>query len=474
MEIKSRDFKSRAAKACRDVRLGQTLKNAARVHRAKTDKAFSKFKRVQEFRTRARRAKEYALARLPELLTRLESRVREAGGMVHWARDAAEANAIVVRIATKNNVRSVVKGKSMVTEETGLNKALLDAGCEVLETDLGEYIVQLAKEPPSHITAPAVHKTRSQVANLFAEKLGSPRTENIEQLTLTARAALRQKFLDADMGVTGANMAVAETGSIVLVENEGNIRLTATAPPIHVAVMGIEKVVDNLDDMAVILSLLARTATGQTLSSYTSVITGPRLAGESDGPKQFHLVLLDNGRSAILRDPTLREILYCLRCGHCLSVCPVYEKVGGHSYGWVYPGPMGSVLTPLLAPPGEAEDLPFACTGCGACVEECPVRINIPKLLLVLRSKTSGHETGVRVFAWLARHPGMYRAALAALRTLDPNLAATRHAPVLGRPLRTWIRNRSLPGLKKPFSKRWPSLEKELESLRDKHDQQRP
>ena len=468
METKNSDFRTRSAKACLDVHLGQTLKKAACVHKAKTDKAFLKFERVEEFRALAHEVKERSLSKLPELLTRLEASVRKAGGVVHWARDASEANAIVLGIAAKNQVRSVVKGKSMVTEEIGLNKALLDTGCEVLETDLGQYIVQLANEPPSHITAPAVHKTRFQVADLFAEKLNVPRTEDIGELTLTARAALRQKFLCADMGVTGANMAVAETGSIVLVENEGNIRLTVTAPRIHVAVMGIEKVVENLDDAAVILSLLARTATGQTLSSYTSVITGPRRDGELDGPYEFHLILLDNGRSAIFSEPALREILYCLRCGHCLSVCPVYEKVGGHSYGGVYPGPMGSVLTPLLAPVGEADDLPFACTGCGACAEECPVQINIPKLLLALRAKNPKGKKGSQTFAWLAGHPGAFRAAASALRGLDPKLEKTRRAPILGRPLRAWAKNRSLPRLKKPFSKRWPNLEKELGKLRDK------
>ncbi|MDY7000565.1 MAG: LutB/LldF family L-lactate oxidation iron-sulfur protein [Thermodesulfobacteriota bacterium] len=469
MGIKEGDFRTRSAMACGDVQLGRTLKKAALVHRAKIDKAFAKFERVEEFRGLARAAKEHALDKLPELLTRLEDRVRDVGGVVHWAGDANQAKAIVLGIAQKNQVRSVVKGKSMATEEIGLNKALLDAGIEVLETDLGQYIVQLANEPPSHITAPAVHKTRFQVADLFAEKLNVPRTEDIGELTLTARAALRQKFLCADMGVTGANMAVAETGSIVLVENEGNIRLTATAPRIHVAVMGIEKVVENLDDAAVILSLLARTATGQTLSSYTSVITGPRLAHELDGPEEFHLVLIDNGRSAIFSEPDFREILYCLRCGHCLSVCPVYEKVGGHSYASVYPGPIGCVLTPLLAHGGEADDLPFACTGCGACAEECPVRINIPKLLLALRNKNPKGETRAKAFAWLAGHPGMYRATASALRSLDPKLAKARRAPILGRPLRAWAKNRSLPKFKKPFSKRWPRLEKELEILKGKH-----
>ena len=255
------------------------------------------------------------------------------------------------------------------------------------ETDLGEFIIQLAGEPPSHIIGPAVHKNKAQIADLFAEKLGVPRVETPKELTRIAREKLREKFVHADMGITGANAAVAETGSIVLLENEGNIRLSTTIPRIHVALMGIEKVIPTLDDLATLLALLPRSATGQKLSSYTTIITGPRRPGEADGPEEFHLILLDNGRSRILADPDRRECLYCVRCGCCLNTCPVYRKAGGHSYGWVYSGPIGAVLTPQLIPARLARDLPFASTLCGACGDVCPVKIPLPKLLLTMRQR---------------------------------------------------------------------------------------
>jgi L-lactate dehydrogenase complex protein LldF len=320
-------------------------------------------------------------------LLRLEEKITQLGGKVHWAATAARAREIIEKLAMDRGVKRVVKGKSMVTEEIALNEGLINRGIEVSETDLGEFIIQLAEEPPSHLVGPAIHKTKEQVSELFSEKLGVKLMEDPGEMTMLARQTLRRKFLDAQMGITGANFAVAETGAIVLFENEGNIRLTTTLPKIHVAVMGIEKVVPSLDDLGVLMKLLARSCTGQKLSSYVSMISGPKGEGERDGPEEFHLVIIDNGRSRILGDDDLREILYCIRCGACLNFCPVYMKIGGHAYGWVYSGPIGSILTPQLINKKQAYLLPYASTLCGACAEVCPVKINHPKVLVALRKK---------------------------------------------------------------------------------------
>lgn len=275
----------------------------------------------------------------------------------------------------------------MTTEEIGLNAALEAAGIEPLETDLGEYIIQLAGEAPFHIIAPALHKTREEVTELFMEKLGSRRLETREALTQEARRILRDGFRQADLGISGVNFAVAETGTIAVVENEGNARLSTSLPRVHIAVMGMEKVIPDLASLGIFLKILARSATGQKMSSYTSLITGPRRGDEEDGPEAFHLVVLDNGRSQLLADPELREALRCIRCGACLNVCPIYRHAGGHSYGWVYSGPIGSVITPSLVGRDQASALPFASSLCGACRDVCPVRIDLPRMLLAQRRK---------------------------------------------------------------------------------------
>ena len=359
----------------------------------------------EALRDRAREIKQHTIENLDSYLLRLEENVKRLGGTVHWARTGADARSIILELARQNNVTRVVKAKSMVTEEIELNEALEEAGIEAVETDLGEYIVQLAHEKPSHILAPAIHKSKGDISILFAEKLGAANLVEAEELTLVARKRLREKFLTAGMGVTGANFGVADTGTIVLVENEGNIRLSTSLPRIHVALMGIEKLVPSLDDLAVFLKVLARSASGQKMSSYVSFITGPRRPGEADGADEFHLVIIDNGRTRILADAEMRESLYCLRCGACLNVCPVYQKIGGHAYGSVYSGPIGSIITPAFAGLEKAKDLPFASTLCGACREICPVRIDIPRILLKLRSdwsETKSDERGPTVVERLA------------------------------------------------------------------------
>lgn len=421
----------------------------------------------------ARAIKEESVARLDQYLIQLEESVTRIGGTVHWARTAGEAVGIILELAHKNSVKHVVKSKSMATEEIELNEALEAAGIEAVETDLGEYIVQLAKEKPSHILAPAIHKSKGDVSDLFREKLGINDLREAEELTLAARKQLREKFCTAEMGITGANFAVAETGTIVLVENEGNIRLSTTLPRIHVALMGIEKVIPRLADLAVFLRILARSASGQKMSSYVSFITGARREAEADGAREFHLVLLDNGRTRILADAEKRESLYCLRCGACLNVCPVYQKIGGHAYGSVYSGPIGSVITPPMVGLERAKDLPFASSLCGACREICPVRIDIPHMLLNLRSDWAESENGgrggprlserlaIKAWAFTMRHPALYNLIFRAAALFQGPMLKDGKFESLPFAFGGWTANRDFPKLaRRSFRSLWRDTEK--------------
>lgn len=457
MDVTTRRFRQNTEDACRNGTLRAVLDHATRYFQSKRAAALAVFDGREEHFARARAARLTALSRLPELLEQLEQNASAAGVHVHWAVDAAEASALISGIARENNVRVVVKGKSMITEEIGLNAALQNAGAEVWETDLGEFIVQLAGEAPSHIIAPAIHKSRAEVAELFLEKLGLE-GQSIPELTLLARQALREKFLTADMGVTGVNMAVAKSGSVILVENEGNIRMSTTCPPLHVAVMSLEKVVATLEDAADVLRALPRSATGQRMSSYVSVLTGPRKAGEADGAKEMHLVILDNGRSKILADPILAEALLCFRCGACVNACPVYQTVGGHAYGWIYSGPIGAVLNSLLLPPDDSRDTPYGCTLCGACAQACPLGIDHPKMLLALRQQLRTGSALGALHTLLARHPLAYRAAADAACAVDPDLNLLARLPGLPG-VKGFARSRRLPSLKTPFSARFRALQ---------------
>lgn len=414
-------------------------------------------------RNQARAIRAKSLARLDELLVQLADNVEQHGGHVCWAPDAATAQRYIVDLARARGVKLVVKSKSMASEEIHLNHALEEAQLEVVETDLGEYIIQLAGETPSHIIAPAIHKTREQVRDLFAQHLGMPPTDDIPTMTRTARQALRQRFLQADMGISGVNFGVAESGAIVIVENEGNARLTTTAPRIHVAIMGIERVTESLDDLGVLLQVLARSATGQKLSVYTSIISGPAREGEPDGPEEFHLVLLDNGRSQIIGSE-YAESLMCIRCGACLNACPVYQAIGGHAYGGVYSGPIGAVLTPLLQPDlPDVYQLPYASSLCGACQEVCPVRIAIPDLLLRLRADAVRkgksplvERAAIEGYRVMMNNPKLYRTGgrLAAIGTrLIGRKGRIRRLPP---PLNAWTHRRDFPVFpKKSFTELW-------------------
>jgi L-lactate dehydrogenase complex protein LldF len=344
---------------------------------------------ADDVRNAARAMRARTIAKLPQLIEQFADNLLANGVHVHWAADGAEANAAIVAIAERIGARKVVKGKSMATEETHLNDALARVGAEVVETDLGEWIIQLDHDVPSHIIAPALHLDRNDIKRIFDSHAGANDVSNEpEELNRFARRTLRQKFLEADLGISGCNLAIAETGSILLVENEGNGRMCTTLPRVHVAVMGMERLVETWADANLVLNLLARSGTGQVLTSYTNIITGPKRDGDADGPEEVHVVILDNGRSTLLGSE-FEEMLNCIRCGACLNVCPVYRQTGGHAYGWVYSGPMGAVLTPLLAGKDnpEAAEVANASTLCGACHDACPVGIPLQDLLLAARRK---------------------------------------------------------------------------------------
>ena len=414
----SHRFPSRAGLALADEGLRVALDRARQGFIGNRRKAVDALPEFETLREAARGLKEHTLSNLDLYLEKFEENVVAGGGAVHWAADAAEARAAVLAICRRAGARVVTKGKSMVGEEVALNEALEDEGLEVVETDLGEYIIQLANETPSHIVAPAIHKTREQIRDLFTEHhaalgLGAPGLGNAE-LVSRAREVLRRDFFRSDLGITGANFLVAESGSTIIVTNEGNGDLSNTLPRVHVVIAGIEKVLPTFEDVSTVLRLLARSATGQEMSVYTTVSTGPRRAADLDGPAEYHVVLVDNGRSAMLGGE-FREMLRCIRCGACLNHCPVYHAVGGHAYGWVYTGPMGSVLTPLIVGLDEAYHLPNACTLNGRCEQMCPMSIPLPSMLRKLRTRgferglgTRTSRIGLAAWGFLARNPRLY------------------------------------------------------------------
>jgi L-lactate dehydrogenase complex protein LldF len=409
----------RVERAVRDVRLRQFVENAAELkHRGRVNACRDAFgERYDAVRQLAGRIKQHTLDHLDHYLDRFTAAATAAGAVVHFALDGAEANRICLGLAQEQGCRLVVKSKSMVTEETRLLPALEGAGIETIETDLGEFIVQLDHDAPSHIVTPMIHKDRKAVARAFVRELGAEYTEDPRRLTIIAREHMRAKFRRAEMGISGANFLVAQTGSLVVCTNEGNADLAMGAPRVHVALVGIEKLVPRLEDLSVFLKLLARSATAQPLTVYTSIITGVRRAGEHDGPEELHIILVDNGRTELLREPT-RELLRCIRCGACLNACPVYRKVGGgHAYGAVYSGPIGAVITPLMKGLENYADLPRASSLCGACFQACPVHIDIPSHLVRLRRELVsrrveglGKRVVMRAWAGGMRSGLMYRA----------------------------------------------------------------
>ncbi|MCG0239053.1 MAG: LutB/LldF family L-lactate oxidation iron-sulfur protein [Firmicutes bacterium] len=430
--------------------------------------------RLQPLRDWARDAKDRVLSDHRRHLEQFVRAVRERGGFVHVAATPEEAVARVVAIARRHGARLAVKSKSMATEEIHLNAGLEAAGVEVVETDLGEYIIQLAGERPVHIVGPSIHYDREAVARLFSRHLGEPMPPDPEALTQVARRVLREKFLAAEIGITGANFGVAETGTVVLVTNEGNGRMVTTLPRVLITIMGLEKLVGTWADLEPLLTLLPRSATGQTLTSYVTAITGPRRPGEADGPEEFHVVILDAGRSRLLGTP-FQPALRCLRCGACLDACPVFRQVGGHAYLPPYSGPIGVVITPLLKGMEAAGEVLDLCSLCGACTEACPVQIPLHRFILDLRHQRMASPRAsrwerllFRFWAWAWRTPGRYRWTVRLLRALARPFVRDGRLRWLPGPLAAWGEGRDFPApAARPFHERWADLAREAEPERN-------
>jgi L-lactate dehydrogenase complex protein LldF len=450
-------FPQAARAALRDPQLRRNIAEATSTIRAKRARMVDELPDWEELRDAGAAIKARAMATLPEQLERLEAAVVERGGVVHWARDAAEANAIVARVAREHGARQVIKVKSMATDEIGLNASLAHAGVEAIETDLAELIVQLAGDRPSHILVPAIHRNREEIRALFSRTIavGEQLSSAPAELAEAARRHLRDAFMRVPMAVSGANFGVAETGTVVVVESEGNGRFCTTLPDVLVTVMGIEKVLPEWRDLEVMLQLLPRSATGERMNPYTSLWHG---VGERDGPREFHLVLLDNGRTQVLADEIGRQALHCIRCSACLNVCPVYERTGGHAYESVYPGPIGAILTPQLRGLGQAPTLPWASSLCGACYEVCPVKIDIPSILVHLRGRVVREEkrardpesAAMRLAAKVFASQRRYEAAQRLARLSGGPLGRLRVGPLSG-----WTEMRDLPDVPAESFRDW-------------------
>ena len=427
-----------------DPQLRRNLRAATRGIRQKRNAVVAEVEDWEELRVAGEAIKRDAMGRLDVLLEQLEDAVTRAGGKVHWARDAVEANAVIGDLVAGHDAREVVKVKSLTTDEIELNQALERRGITAIETDLAELIVQLSDDWPSHILVPAIHRNRSEIRDVFARELGLEGLgDDPEELTDAARRHLRQAFLRARVGVSGANFGIAETGTVGVVESEGNGRMCTTLPPVLITVMGIEKVLPAWRDLEVFMQLLPRSSTGERMNPYTSLWTG---VSEDDGPGEFHLVLLDNGRTRVLADEVGRDALHCIRCSACLNVCPVYERVGGHAYGSIYPGPIGAILTPQLRGiPGDSDELPWASSLCGACADVCPVKIDIPRLLVHLRSRVGGSDPALRLMGW----------AMAGRRRFEAAQLGRVPGMRTGIGLGAWTKGRDLPPPPRETFRQW-------------------
>ena len=466
MQSTSHAFKENAKGALADEQLKRALGNMKKGFIEKRAKAVERLPEFEALRDAARDIKNHTLENLDLYLERYEEEVTANGGQVHWCASAEEARAAVGEICRRVGAKSVTKGKSMIAEEIGLNEHLEAEGYEVVETDLGEYIIQIRHEPPSHIIAPAIHLNKEQVADDFRRlHTQFPEDRSLEEpreLVNEARSVLRRKYQEADVGITGANFLIAETGTSVIVTNEGNGDLTQLLPKVHIVIASLEKVVPTREDASTILRVLARSATGQEFSAYTTFSTGPKRHDDPDGPEEYHVILLDNGRSGMLGSE-FQEMLRCIRCGACMNHCPVYRAVGGHSYGWVYPGPMGAVLTPSLIGVDEAGHLPNASTFCGRCESVCPMRIPLPKMMRHWREREferhlnpPAYRYGLKMWAFFARRPGLYRFAVNLEMPLLARLAGKRRRfrklPLAG----GWTRYRDFPAPEgKTFQQLW-------------------
>ncbi len=462
MNTSARQFKEQATLLTQDLRHRQLIQTAIGKYEVVRDRVRSRYQDWNAARQAAAEIKWEAVNHLDEHLTRFATQLEARGAKVHWASTGAQAREIITNLLREKQARSIIKSKAMTSEEIHLNAALEQAGFEVVESDLGEFIVQLRKEPPYHIVFPAMHLTRHQISELFTRELGSAPTADPEELTLIARRVLRQKYVRADVGFTGANFAIAETGMISITENEGNARLTAALPKVMVTLLGIEKILPRLEDLALFLPMLATVGAGQGLTCYNSFYGGPRRPGEPDGPEEYHVVLLDNRRTELLADAEQRDSLHCIRCGGCLNVCPIYRNVGGHSYGTTYSGPVGSVITPHLRGLLEWKHLSYASSLCGACTDICPVKIDLHHHLLQNRRNASASKPSrlerlaFKVFAYVINRPGCY-----ALVKKVGRMAQRLHPLVKGSrldPAYAWTKTRDLPPIaKQTFKEYWSS-----------------
>ncbi|MCI0183067.1 LutB/LldF family L-lactate oxidation iron-sulfur protein [Sulfoacidibacillus ferrooxidans] len=449
----NKQFDERITHALTDDHLHHAVNIATDRLRTKKAQALTKIDFAQ-WSERGREIREHVISNLDYYLTQLASEVRRRGGHVYFCADTTDAVEAIQGVIQSHHATKVIKSKSMVTEELHLNDALEQMGVEVVETDLGEYIIQLAHETPSHIIAPAIHKGREQIADLFSQVANRKIASDTPSLNDYAHEVLRQKFIEAEIGITGCNFGIAETGTVCLFTNEGNGRMVTTLPPVHIAVMGMERVLPTLADLEVFMNILPRSATGQQLTSYVSLVTGPRAHDELDGAKEFHLIILDNQRSQSLGDPDFQEVLQCIRCGACLNVCPVYRQIGGHAYGSVYSGPIGAVLTPLLRDDPESAELPYASSLCGACYEACPVKIPLHDMLVKLRARNvsrgftpPAERLAFQIYKKTFASPKNYRLAVRSLRSVQKWLMKNGEfhssIPILS----SWSKTRSLDGL---------------------------
>jgi L-lactate dehydrogenase complex protein LldF len=462
-------FRDRSRKAVNDTQMRQAIHKAVDRLSANKVKAEQELGNWDAWREQGKRLRKHTVDNLDYYLAQLADNVRNNGGHVHFAMTAENARSIIGQICSSHDAKLIVKSKSMVTEEIYLNAALEKQGMEVVETDLAEYIIQLAGEPPSHIIVPAIHKNRYQIADLFSQVAGHKVEPDTPSLTAFARKVLRSKFLSADVGITGCNFAIADTGSVTLVTNEGNARLVTSIPKVHIAVMGMERVLPTFEDLEALLTLLPRSATGQKLTSYLSVINGPRKPGTADGAEEFHLVIVDNGRSRLLKDDEFRQALHCIRCGACFNVCPVYRQIGGHAYASVYGGPIGAVITPILLNDLDFwGELAYASTLCVACSRVCAVKIPLHDLLLALRHRRT--EAGFMPFlermsfkSWsiFFQSPTPYRIAMKLGSIAQLPLVRNGYIKAGPPPLSNWTNSRYFPAAAaKTFRERWEKKKK--------------
>lgn len=454
------EFKKSATRYCRDQQHRSFISNGLRGYYLKRDENKARFQDWEQARQAAAEIKYEVVNHLDHYLDLFARNLEARGVKVFWASTGREARDYIAEVARLNNVRHVIKSKSMTSEEIHLNEALVEQGLDVFESDLGEFIVQLNEEPPFHLVFPSMHLTRQEISDLFHAKLGSERVTEPEELTMIARRIMRRKFCEADMGISGVNFGVAETGMISITENEGNARLTTALPRVHVALMGIEKLVRNMDDLALFLPMLATVGAGQHLTGYNTLYAGPRQSSEADGPRQMHVVLLDNGRTSVLANAEERDSLHCIRCGACLNVCPIFKNVGGHSYGTVYGGPIGSVLTPNLRKLQDWKHLSFASSLCGACSQACPVRIDLAHHLLRNRRNAVGQKPPFLEsllwdgFVFVMKRPRLYRLAAKVGAIFQP-LHRLFEGSVVD-PMRAWTGTRRAPALaSKSFTDWW-------------------